>query len=86
MLTFNSLTNEIVDDDGQLVATLADNATREQGHALVNSYNSFPECLTEMRRLHLAICDGYIRALQEKHPLSAAAVQAVRDAIAETLK
>ena len=86
MLTFNSFTSEIVDDDGQLVATLADNATPEQGHALTNSYNAYPECLTEMRRLHLAICDGYIRALQEKHPLSAAAVQSVRDAIAETLK
>jgi hypothetical protein len=85
MLTFNSFTQEITDDDGQLVATLSDNATPEQGHALTNAYNAYPECLTEMRRLHLAICDGYIRALN-KHPLSAAAVQAVRDAIAESLK
>ena len=86
MFTFNSFTSEITDDDGQLVATLSDNATPEQGRALVNSYNAYPECLTELRRLHLAICDGYIRALQAKHPQSALAVQAVRDSIAEAVK
>ena len=37
---FNPLTSEIIDDDGQVVATLSDNALPEQGEALVRAYNS----------------------------------------------
>lgn len=38
--TFNQPTGEIIDDDGQVVATLSDNALPEQGVELVRAYNS----------------------------------------------
>ena len=38
--TFNQPTGEILDDDGQVVATLSDNALPEQGESLVRAYNS----------------------------------------------
>ena len=38
--TFNPPSGEIIDDDGQVVATLSDNALPEQGEALVRAYNS----------------------------------------------
>ena len=37
---FHEPTGEIIDDDGQVVATLSDNALPEQGEALVRAYNS----------------------------------------------
>ena len=35
--TFNQPTGEIIDDDGQIVATLSDNALPEQGEALAEA-------------------------------------------------
>lgn len=48
--TFNSLTSEIIDDDGQVVATLSDNALPEQGEALVRAYNNELRLLTALRQ------------------------------------
>ena len=46
--TFNQPTGEIIDDDGQVVATLSDNALPEQGEALVRAYNN--DGLSERKR------------------------------------
>lgn len=37
---FHEPTGEIIDDDGQVIATLSDNALPEQGEALVRAYNN----------------------------------------------
>jgi len=37
---FHEPTGEIIDDDGQVIATLSDNALPEQGETLVRAYNN----------------------------------------------
>jgi len=79
--TFNSLTSEIIDDDGQVVATLSDNALPEQGETLVRAYNNEGET---MRKVCLAVCQRYADALlkhEHGEPLSK-----VAEAIANTIK
>lgn len=67
---FNSLTNEIIDDDGQVVATLSDNAYNNEGEA--------------MRRASIAVYKRYAEELlkhQHGEPLSK-----VAEAIANSIK
>ena len=81
MYTFNPPTGEILDDDGQVVATLSDNALPEQGEALVRAYNNDGEA---MRKACLAVCKRYADELLKHEygePLSK-----VAEAIADSIK
>lgn len=69
-MTFNPPTGEIIDDDGQVIATLSDNTLPEQGEALVRAYNNDGEA---MRKACLAVCKRYAdELLKHEHgePLS----------------
>ena len=82
--TFNQPTGEIIDDDGQVVATLSDNALPEQGEALVRAYNSDNSKLEAMRKACLAVCKRYAdELLKHEHgePLSK-----VAEAIANSIR
>lgn len=79
--TFNPPSGEIIDDDGQVVATLSDNALPEQGEALVRAYNNDGEAT---RKACLAVCQRYVdELLKHEHgePLAK-----VAEAIANTIK
>ena len=79
--TFNQPTGEIIDDDGQVVATLSDNALPEQGEALVRAYSSDVEA---MRKACLAVCKRYADELlkhERGEPLSK-----VAEAIANSIR
>lgn len=79
--TFNPPSGEIIDDDGQVVATLSDNALPEQGEALVRAYNNDGEA---MRRASIAVCKWYAEELlkhEHGEPLSK-----VAEVIADSIK
>ncbi len=78
---FHEPTGEIIDDDGQVVATLSDNALPEQGEALVRAYNNEGEA---MRRASIAVCKRYAEELlKHQHGETLAKVA---EAIANTIK
>lgn len=78
---FHEPTGEIIDDDGQVVATLSDSALPEQGEALVRAYNNDSEA---MRKSCLAVCQRYAEELlkhEHGEPLAK-----VAEAIANSIK
>ena len=79
--TFHEPTGEIIDDDGQVIATLSDNALPEQGEALVRAYNNDGEA---MRKVCLSVCQRYADELH-KHEHGEPLAK-VAEAIANAIK
>lgn len=84
---FHEPTGEIIDDDGQVVATLSDNALPEQGESLVRAYNSDVEArgLPEEVLLQLrtpVLIRGQRRSTETAFPLTMTKHRLINHALA----